>query len=117
MRFEELRHASNGVCFAEDAGDSLPRGEDSDGRFCRGRLAGHTASVRRRSQCRAVERRVWREEGQRTAAAMDAIAGFGVELSGVGLRARDLQVLLGQVVHFDLNWGGDWVVDGVMCRR
>lgn len=44
-------------------------------------------------------------------ASRDFISGVGV-----GLRLRDLQVLLGQVVHFVLNWSGDWVVDGVMCR-
>lgn len=106
MRFEVLGHTADGVCFAEHAGESLPRGEDFDGRFRGGRLAGHTASVWRRScQLRAVERRARiEEEERRTAAAgMEAI-GF------VGLRLRDLQLWLVQVAHFVLKSGCDWVV-------
>ena len=111
MRFEVPGHTPNGMRFAEHAGESLPRGEDFDGRFRCGRLAGHTASVWRRScQLRAVERKARREEERRTAAAgMEAIGA-------VGLRLRDLQLLLAQVVHFVLKRGCDWVVDGFMCR-
>jgi hypothetical protein len=94
--FEVSWHSSDWVCFAEHAGDSLPRGEDFDGRLCRGRLAGHTASVWRRFWLRAVVRRVWREE-QRTAAAMEAIGGLIV---GIVLRVKDLQLSLVQVAHF-----------------
>jgi hypothetical protein len=111
MGFEISWYSSDRVCFAEHAGDSLPRGEDFDGRFCRcGRLAGHTASVWRRLRLRAVLRR---EEEQHTAAVMAAI--LGVKLSGfdtvaAGLRLRDLQLLLVQVVHFVLIWGFDLFV-------
>ena len=111
MRFEILGHTADGVRFAEHAGESLPRGEDFDGRFRGGRLAGHTVSVWRIScQLRAMERRA-REEERRTAAAA------GMEAIGaVGLRLRDLQLLLVQVVHFVLKRGCDWAVDGFMCR-
>jgi hypothetical protein len=116
--FEILGHTADGVCFAEHAGEALPRGEDFDGRFCRGRLAGHTASVWRRSlRLRAMERRARRVLEERTAAAagMEAIGGLVVV---TGLRLRDLQVLFGQVVHFVLKSGGVWmvVVGGFMCR-
>jgi len=58
---------------------------------------------------------------ERTAAAaaagMEAIGGL---VGVVGLRVRDLQVLFGQVVHFVLKSGGDWVVvmvvGGFICR-
>jgi non-ribosomal peptide synthetase component F len=104
--FEVPRHTTDRVRFAEHAGESLPRGEDFDRRLCCGGLAGHTASVWRRScQLRAAERR---EEVQRTAAAMEAIGGLvGVV---VGLRLRDLQLWLVQVVHFVLKSGCEWVV-------
>ena len=112
MAFEVPGHTADGVCFAEHAGEALPRGEDFDGCLCGGGLAGHTASVWRRSfPLRAMERRARREEEQRTAAAtgMEAI---GVVV--VGLRLRDLQLLLMQVVHFVLKSGVDWVVGGFM---
>ena len=63
------------------------------------------ASVWRRFELRALFRSACREEEQRTAA-MDAIGGLGVKLSGVVLvvlRLRDLQLLLVQVVHFVFN--------------
>jgi hypothetical protein len=120
VRFEVLGHSPDGVRFAEHAGEALPGGEGSDGRFCRGRLAGHTASVWRRScQLRAVERRARRgqeEEEQRTAA-VAAAAGreaIGGLIGRVGLRLRDLQLWLVQVVHFVLGRGGEWVVGGFM---
>lgn len=103
MGLEILWYTSDGVCFAEHAGDSLPKGEDSDGRLGRGRLAGQMASVWRRFELRALVRSACREEEQRTAA-MDAIGGLGVKLSSVVvLRLRDLQLLLVQVVHFVFN--------------
>jgi len=116
MRFEILGHTADGVRFAEHAGESLPRGEDFDGRFRGGRLAGHTASVWRRScQLRAVERRARREDEERRTAAAGMEAIDGCLAFVVGLRLRDLQLLLVQVVHFVLKSGCIWVVGGFMC--
>ena len=107
MRFEIFGHTADGVRFAEHAGESLPRGEDFDGRFRGGRLAGHTASVWRRScQLRAVERRARMEEEERRTAAAAGMEAIGF----VGLRLRDLQLWLVQVAHFVLKSGCDWVV-------
>ena len=112
MRFEIPGHTADGVCFAEHAGESLPRGEDFDGRFRGGRLAGHTASVWRRSfPLRAMERRAMREEEERRTAAAAGMEAIDVV---VGLRLRDLQLLLMQVVHFVLKRGVDWAVGGFM---
>lgn len=112
MRFEVSGYAADGVCFAEHAGESLPRGEDFDGCLCGGGLAGHTASVWRRSfPLRAMERRARREEEERRTPAATGMEAIGVV---VGLRLGDLQLLLMQVVHFVLRRGVDWVVGGVM---
>lgn len=121
MGFEVPGDASDGVCFAENAGEALPRGEDSDGRLCcRGGLFGHTASVWRGSQERAVVRSVRTgEEGRRTAAIV-AIAGLEAVKFVVDWEARDLQLLFLQAEHLVLNWGAGWLlvvaVDGFMCR-
>ena len=46
--------------------------------------------------------------GRRTVAAADAIVGsLVVVVAVVGLRARDLQDWLVQVVHFALSWDDD----------
>lgn len=112
MAFEVPGHTADGVCFAEHAGEALPRGEDFDGCLCGGGLAGHTASVWRRSfPLRAMERRARREEEERRTAAATGMEAIGVV---VGLRLSDLQDLLVQVVHFVLKRGVDWVVGGFM---
>ena len=108
MRFEVPGHTADGVCFAEHAGESLPRGEDFDGCLCGGGLAGHTASVWRRSfPLRAMERRAMREEEERRTAAAAGMEAIGVV---VGLRLRDLQLALVQVVHFVLKSGCELAV-------
>lgn len=117
MCLEVSGHSSDGVCFAENAGDSLPSGEDSDGRLCCGGLFGHTASVWRGSQVRAVVRNVRTgEEGRRTAAIV-AIAGLELKVGAGVLRLRDLQLWFLQEEHFVLIVGaGTLEVDGVICR-
>ena len=113
MRFEVPGHTADGVRFTKHAGESLPRGENFDGRFRGGRLAGHTASVWRRScQLRATEGRARREDEERRTAAAAGMEAIG----GVVLRLRDLQLWLVQVVHFVLKRGCVWVVGGFMCR-
>lgn len=107
MGLEVSGHASDGVCLAENTGDSLPRGEDSDGRLGRGGLFGQTASVRRGFQASVDVRRACRDGRQRTAAMV--VIGGVVFVVILLLRERLLQVLLAQVVHFVLSWVVDWI--------
>lgn len=113
MRLEVSGHAADGVCFAEDAGESLPRGEDSDGRLGRCGLCGQTASVRRGLEASAAVRRAWREGRQRTAARV--AMGCGGVLRAVVRLLRLLQLLLMQLAHLGLSVVVDWIAWGVMC--
>ena len=58
-----------------------------------------------------MERRAMREEEERRTAAAAGMEAIDVV---VGLRLRDLQLLLMQVVHFVLKRGVDWAVGGFM---
>lgn len=115
MGFEVFWLAAHGVCFAEDAGEALPAGEDFGGSCCCFGLVGHTASVWRRFWLRRVVRMAWREQGQRTAAIV-AIVGVDLDVKVVDLRGRDLQVLFGQVVHFVVAALVVVLDDEVICR-
>ena len=112
MRFEVSGYTTDGVCFAEDAGEALPGGEGFGGCVCGGGLGGQKASVWRSVfWLRAVELRARKgKEGRTAAADREAIGGLLVGV--VVLRLRDLQLWLVQVVHFVLERGGDWVVVG-----